>query len=434
MGIPDEPTGRTLRLTDGTMDVARPDQTRKKRIRRVLYGALAVLAVAGITLGLSKLKPAAPGVERGTVLIDVVKRGPMVRDVRGQGTLVPEDIRWIPATTQGRVERIRLRPGTQVTASSVILDLTNPQLDQEFHETELKLNGAQASLANLRVQSRNEALSQEAATANIEADYKKATLQVEANEQLAKKGLVPDMTLKQSKLDAEQLSARYAIAKKQLASYEESIAARLNVQQSEVEQARAAVRLKRQQVDDLHVRAGFTGVLQVVPVEVGQQVAPGANLARVADPSRLKAELKVPETQAKDIQPGQTASIDTRIGIVAGKVVRMDPSVQNGTVTVDVVMTEAMPKGARPDLSVDGTIELERLADVLYVGRPAFGQDHSTVGLFKVQPDGTATRVKVTLGAMSVNAAEIRGGLNIGDQVILSDMSNWDAFDRIRLQ
>src|SRR5438105_1896343 len=240
------------------MDVARPDQTRKKRIRRVVYGAIAVLAVAAITLGLSKLKPAAPGVERGTVLIDVVKRGPMVRDVRGQGTLVPEDIRWIPATTQGRVERIRLRPGTQVTASSVILDLTNPQLDQEFHETELKLNGAQASLANLRVQSRNEALSQEAATANIEADYKKATLQVEANEQLAKKGLVPDMTLKQSKLDAEQLSARYAIAKKQLASYEESIAARINVQQSEVEQARAAVRLKRQQVDDLHVRAGFT--------------------------------------------------------------------------------------------------------------------------------------------------------------------------------
>jgi len=416
------------------MDVARPDQTRKKRIRRVIYGAIAVLAVAAITLGLSKLKPAAPGVERGTVLIDVVKRGPMVRDVRGQGTLVPEDIRWIPATTQGRVERIRLRPGTQVTANSIILDLTNPQLEQEFHETELKLNGAQASLANLRVQSRNEALSQEAATANIEADYKKATLQVEANEQLAKKGLVPDMTLKQSKLDAEQLSARYAIAKKQLASYEESIAARLNVQQSEVEQARAAVRLKRQQVDDLHVRAGFTGVLQVVPVEVGQQVAPGANLARVADPSRLKAELKVPETQAKDIQPGQTASIDTRIGIVAGKVVRMDPSVQNGTVTVDVVMTEAMPKGARPDLSVDGTIELERLADVLYVGRPAFGQDHSAVGLFKVQPDGTATRVKVTLGAMSVNAAEIRGGLNIGDQVILSDMSNWDAFDRIRLQ
>ena len=416
------------------MDIARPDQTRRKRMRRVLYGGAAVLAVGGNTLGLSKLKPAAPGVERGTVWIDTVKRGPMVRDVRGQGTLVPEDIRWIPATTQGRVERIRLRPGTTVEASSVILDLSNPQLEQELHDAELKLNGAEASLANLKVQSQNEALAQEASTANIEADYKKAVLQVEANEQLAKKGIVADIVLKQSRLDAEQLSSRYAIAKKQLASYSESIQARLAVQQSEVEQARAAVRLKRQQVDDLHVRAGFSGVLQVVPVDVGQQVAPGANLARVADPSRLKAELKIPETQAKDIQPGQTASIDTRIAVVAGKVVRIDPSVQNGTVTVDVTMTEPLPKGARPDLSVDGTIELERLRDVLFVGRPAFGQEQSAVGLFKLQPDGTASRVQVKLGATSVNVVEIRSGLNVGDQVVLSDMSNWDAFDRIRLQ
>jgi len=416
------------------MDIARPDQTRRKRIRRALYGGAAVLAVGAITLGLSKLKPAAPGVERGTVWIDTVKRGPMVRDVRGQGTLVPEDIRWIPATTQGRVERIRLRPGTPVTATSVILDLSNPQLEQEFRDAELKLNGTEASLSNLKVQSQNEALAQEAATANIEAEYKKAALQVEANEQLSKKGLVPDMILKQSRLEAEQLSSRYAIAKKQLASYSESIQARLAVQQSEVEQARAAVKLKQQQVDDLHVRAGFAGVLQLVPVDVGQQVAPGANLARVADPSRLKAELKIPETQAKDIQPGQTSSIDTRNGVVAGKVVRIDPSVQNGTVTVDVIMTEPLPKGARPDLSVDGTIELERLRDVLFVGRPAFGQEQSAVGLFKVQPDGTASRVQVKLGATSVNVVEIRSGLNVGDQVILSDMSNWDAFDRIRLQ
>jgi len=242
------------------------------------------------------------------------------------------------------------------------------------------------------------------------------------------------MILKQSRLEAEQLSSRYAIAKKQLASYSESIQARLAVQQSEVEQARAAVKLKQQQVDDLHVRAGFAGVLQLVPVDVGQQVAPGANLARVADPSRLKAELKIPETQAKDIQPGQTSSIDTRNGVVAGKVVRIDPSVQNGTVTVDVIMTGPLPKGARPDLSVDGTIELERLRDVLFVGRPAFGQEQSAVGLFKVQPDGTASRVQVKLGATSVNVVEIRSGLNVGDQVILSDMSNWDAFDRIRLQ
>jgi HlyD family secretion protein len=416
------------------MDIARPDRTRRKRIRRALYGSVAVLAVGAITLGLSKLKPAAPGVERSTVWIDTVKRGPMVRDVRGQGTLVPEDIRWIPATTQGRVERIRLRPGTTVEASSVILDLSNPQLEQELGDAELKLNGAQASLTNLKVQSQNEALAQEATTANIEADSKKAALQVEANEQLAKKGLVSDMTLKQSRLDADQLSSRYAIARKQLASYSESIQARLAVQQSEVEQARAAVRLRRQQVDDLHVHAGFAGVLQVVPVDVGQQVAPGANLARVADPSRLKAELKIPETQAKDIQPGQTASIDTRVGVVAGKVVRIDPSVQNGTVTVDVVMTEPLPKGARPDLSVDGTIELERLRDVLFVGRPAFGQDQSAVGLFKVQPDGSASRVQVKLGATSVNVVEIRSGLNVGDQVILSDMSNWDAFERVRLQ
>ncbi len=416
------------------MDVARPDLTRQKRTRRAIYGGIAILAVAGMTLGVSRLKPAAPGVDRGTVLLDTVKRGQMVVDVRGQGTLVPEDIRWIPATTQGRVERIRLRPGVEVTASSVILDLSNPQLEQELRDAELKLNGAEASLANLRVQSQNDALAQEAATATIEAEYKKAALQVEANELLSTKGLVPEMTLKQSKLEADQLSARYAIARKQLASYAESTRARLDVQQSEVEQARAAVRLKRQQVDDLHVRAGFSGVLQLVSVEVGQQVAPGANLARVADPSRLKAELKIPETQAKDIQPGQTAAIDTRVGVVPGTVVRIDPSVQNGTVTVDVTMTGPLPKGARPDLSVDGTIELQRLRDVLYVGRPAFGQEQSAAGLFKVHPDGTATRVPVALGATSVNAVEIRSGLNLGDQVILSDMSNWDAFDRIRLQ
>jgi HlyD family secretion protein len=416
------------------MDIARPGQSRRRRIRRIAFGVVAVTVLAGLTLGLSRLKPAAPGVERATVWIDTVKRGPMVRDVRGPGTLVPEDIRWIPATTQGRVERIRLRPGTEVGAGSVILDLSNPQLEQELQDAQLKVKAAEASLANLRVQSQNEALGQEAATANIEADYRKAVLQVEANERLFKLGLVPDMTFKQSRLDADQLAARYAIAQKQLASYAESTEARLAVQQSELEQSRAVLHLKQQQLDDLHVHAGFEGVLQVVPVDVGQQVAPGTNLARVADPSRLKAELKIPETQAKDIQPGQTALIDTRFGVVPGRVVRIDPSVQNGTVTVDVSMTEALPKGARPDLSVDGTVELERLRDVLYVGRPAFGQDQSAVGLFRLHADGEATRVQVKLGATSVNAVEIKSGLNLGDQVILSDMSNWDAVDRVRLQ
>jgi HlyD family secretion protein len=242
------------------------------------------------------------------------------------------------------------------------------------------------------------------------------------------------MTLKQAKLDADQLEARYGIARKQLASFAASTQSRLAVQEAEVEQARAVLRLKHQQVDDLHVRAGFTGVLQLVPVDVGQQVAPGANLARVADPSRLKAELKIAETQAKDIQVGQSASIDTRNGIVAGRVVRIDPSVQNGTVTVDVTMNDALPKGARPDLSVDGTIELQRLPDVVYVGRPAFGQEQSAVGLFKVRPDGSAARVQVKLGASSVNTVQILSGVAVGDQVILSDMSNWDAFDRVRLQ
>jgi len=418
------------------MDIARPSQTRRKRIRRTAYGVAGLTAVLLITVGVSRLKPAAPGVERATVWIDAVKRGPMLRDVRGQGTLVPEDIRWIPATTQGRVERIVLRPGTtaRVTPGSVILELSNPQLDQELQDALLKLKGAEASLTSLRVQLRNESLAQEAATAAISADSKKAAMQVEVNEQLSSKGLVPDMTLRQARLDAEQLAARYAIAQKQLASYTESNEARLATQQSAVAQAQAVVQLKRQQVDELHVRAGISGVLQVVPVEVGAQVMPGTNLARVADPARLKAELKIPETQAKDIQIGQIANVDTRDGIAVGHVVRIDPSVQNGTVTVDVTFDGPLPKAARPDLSVDGTVELERLADVLKVGRPASGQEHSAVGLFRLQADGTATRVQVKLGRTSVNEVEIVSGLSAGDQVILSDMSNWDAVDRIRLQ
>jgi HlyD family secretion protein len=416
------------------MDIARPSNLRQKRIRRAVYGVVALSLVGLITLGVSRLKPAAPSVERATVWIDTVKRGPMLRDERGIGTLVPEDIRWIPATTVGRVERITIRPGSVVAAGSVILELSNPQLEQELQDAVLKLKAAEASLTNLRVQLQNDTLAQEAVTASIEADYKKAALQVEANQQLATKGLVSDMTLKQAKLDADQLSARLAIAQKQLASHAESMQARLAVQDSEVDQTRAIVGLKQRQVNELQVRAGFAGVLQVVPVEVGQQVAPGTNLARVADPSRLKAELKIAETRAKDITPGLPATIDTRIGIVPGKVVRVDPSVQNGTVTVDIIMDGPLPKGVRPDLSVDGTVQLERLADIVKVGRPAFGQEQTAVGLFKLQPNGEATRVQVKLGRTSVNEVEIVSGLNPGDQVILSDMSAWEAFDRIRLQ
>jgi HlyD family secretion protein len=385
-----------------------------------------------LTVGLARLSPAAPTVDRAAVWIDTVTRGPLVRQVRGLGTLVPEEIRWIPATAAGRVERIRLRPGTVVDEDSVILELSNPTLDQELRDATLKQKGAEASLANLRVQLRNDVLQQQASAANLEADFKKATLQVEVNQQLSAQHLVPMITLKQSTLDADQLAARYEIAKQQLASQSESMEARLAVQQAEIDQAREIVRLKQREVDELHVRAGMAGVLQVVPVDVGQQVGPGTNLARVANPSRLKAELKVAETQAKDIVVGQSASVDTRNGVARGKVVRMDPSVQNGTVAVEVWFDEPLPRGARPDLSVDGTIELERLNDVLKVGRPALGQEQRAVGLFKLQ-NGGATRVSVKLGRTSVNEVEVVSGLNAGDQVILSDMSAWDNVDRIRL-
>jgi HlyD family secretion protein len=416
------------------MDIARPSNARKKRIRQAIYAVVALAAVGGITLGLSRLKPAAPSVERATVWVDTVKRGPMVRQVRGLGTLTPEDTRWIPAQTQGRVDQIILRPGIKVKADSIILELSNEQLQQELQDATLKLKASEASLANLRVQVQNDFLTQKAAAANIEADYNKARMQAEMNEALAKDQLVSELVLKQSQVDAESLGTRFQIAKQQLATNEETMQARIAVQQSEVDQQRALVALKKSQVDQLKVRAGFDGVLQLVPVEVGQQVAPGTNLARVADQTRLKAELKIAETQAKDIQIGQKAQIDTRNGVVDGHVVRIDPSVQNGTVTVDVTADGPLPPGSRPDLSVDGTVELERLNDVLYVGRPAFGQEQSVVGLFKVNEDGSAERQQVKLGKSSVNTVEVLQGLKVGDQVVLSDMSAYDQFDRIRLK
>jgi HlyD family secretion protein len=417
------------------MDIARPSNARKKRIRQIAYGGVLLLAVALVSFGLSRLKPAAPTVERAVIWPDTVKRGPMIRQVRGLGTLTPEDIRWIPATTQGRVERIILRPGTQVKADSVILELTNPTLEQQLQDAELKLAAAEAGLTNLKVQLQNDLLQTRATAASIEGDYQKAQMNAEMKEALSKDKLVSDLELKQAKVDAEQLKVRTAIAKEQLASKAASTAAQMAVQQSAVDQARALLQLTRQQRDELKVRAGLDGMLQLVPVEVGQQVAPGTNLARVANPSRLKAEIKIAETQAKDIQLGQKAEVDTRNGVVEGRVARIDPSVQNGTRTVDVTLTGDLPKGAVPDLSVDGTIELERLNDILFMGRPAFGQDQSVVGLFKVGSDGsTAERTQVKLGRSSVNTIEVLSGLKVGDQVILSDMSAYDAYDRIRLK
>ncbi len=417
------------------MDIARPSNARKKRIKQAIYAGVGLLAVALVSVGLSRLKPAAPTVERAVVWPAKVERGPMVRQVRGLGTLTPEDIRWIPATTQGRVEKIILRPGAQVKSSDVILELTNPQLDQQLQDAQLKLGAAEAGLANIKVQLQNDLLQQRATSANIEADFNKAKMQAQMNEALAKDQLVSDLVLKQSQVDASSLEVRNQISKDQLASKADSMRAQLAVQQSLVDQARALLSLTQQQQNELKVRAGLDGMLQLVPVEVGQQVAPGTNLARVANPSRLKAEIKIAETQAKDIQLGQKAEVDTRNGIVAGRVARIDPSVQNGTRTVDVTLTGELPKGAVPDLSVDGTIELERLNDVLFMGRPAFGQDQSVVGLFKIAEDGVnAERVQVKLGRSSVNTIEVLSGLKVGDQVILSDMSAYDAYDRIRLK
>ena len=417
------------------MDIARPSNAKKKRIKQAIYAGVGLLAVVLVSVGLSRLKPAAPTVERAVVWPAKVERGPMVRQVRGLGTLTPEDIRWIPATTQGRVEKIILRPGTQVRSGDVILELTNPQLEQQLQDAQLKLGAAEAGLANIKVQLNNDLLQQRATSANIEADFNKAKMQAQMNEALAKDQLVSDLVLKQSQVDASSLEVRNQISKDQLSSKAASMKAQMDVQQSLVDQARAFLRLTQQQRDELKVRAGLDGMLQLVPVEVGQQVAPGTNLARVANPSRLKAEIKIAETQAKDIQLGQKAEVDTRNGIVEGRVARIDPSVQNGTRTVDVTLTGALPKGAVPDLSVDGTIELERLNDVLFMGRPAFGQDQSVVGLFKISGDGVnAERVQVKLGRSSVNTIEVLSGLKVGDQVILSDMSAYDAYDRIRLK
>jgi len=415
------------------LDIQRPSQAGRKRLIRFAYAGGGLLAILVITLGLSRLKPAAPSVERGSVWIDTVRRGPMLRQVRGLGTLVPEEARWIPALSEGRVEKILVQPGTSVKRDTVVLELSNPELDLEALDTAWQLKAAEAEAVNLKVRLESQRLDQVAATATVEANQKQAQLQADADQALSGEGLVSDINLKISQSRASEMTTRLEIDKKRLEINSEAIAAQLAVQEARLEQLRALSALKRRQVDALRVRAGIDGVLSQLPVEVGQQIAIGAILAKVTVPGRLKAELRIAETQAKDIMLEQVASIDTRNGIVPGHVIRIDPAVQNGTVKVDVALEGTLPKGARPDLSVDGTIELERLADVLQVGRPAFGQEQSTVGLFRLQGSGEASRVQVKLGRSSVNLVEIVEGLNEGDQVILSDTSAWDAFDRIRL-
>lgn len=417
------------------MDVERKDFKVKRRRRRIVYGAVTAAVLILVTWGISSLEPAAMSVSRQSVWVGEVERGTMVRQVRGPGTLVPKEIRWITTSVDGRVERRLLEPGVRVEPDTVILELVNPQTEQELEEARLEVNAAQARLADLRVQLQSDLLSQQAAAAAIESDYSEATLEVEANEELAKDGLLPDIDLKRSRIREQQLAKRLEIERQRLAQAQESIESQLDSERAQLAQAQGLYELRRQQAASLHVTAGIAGVLQEVPVEVGERVQPGTVLARVAKPGDLKAELRIAETQAKDIEIGLPARIDTRNGVVAGRVSRIDPAVREGTVLVDVEIEDELPPGARPDLSVDGTIQIEKLEDILYMGRPTYGQANSQVELFKLVEEGEmAIRVPVQLGRASVDTIEVVEGLIEGDEVILSDTSQFDEVDRVRLQ
>ena len=426
------PSGFTPDLS--SMDKPREGVAARKRKRRILIIAGGAIGVLLATFALSRLKPAAPSVDRSSVWIDTVKRGPMVRQVRGLGTLTPEDIRWIAANTEGRVDKILIWPGTKVEPGDVILELSSPELEQSAGEAVSKAKAAEAAFATARATLQRELLDQESKTTAAHSAYQQAKMERETNDQLAKNGLVAELVYKTSRIKEEELQKTDEIEQKRLAFARDSIEPQLASQQAAVDQANQLAKLKMDQVEALHVKAGMSGVLQQLPVQIGQRVKIGDNLARVADPSKLKAQIKIAETQAKDIQPKQQATIDTRNGVVKGHVTRVDPAVEQGTVTVDVAFDEPLPKGARPDLSVDGTIELERLDNVVFVGRPAFGQENNTVSMFKLVPGSSeALRTPVKLGKSSVNTIEILSGLNPGDQVILSDTSAWDSHDRIRL-
>jgi HlyD family secretion protein len=417
------------------MDIARPERARQLRRRRILYviGGLAVLAVASIAL--ARLEPAPPSVEGSTLWIDTVRRGEMLRQVRGPGVLVPERERFVSAASEGQVERVLLRPGVHVEPDTVILHLGNLELSQQAFEANAELSGAESDLVVLEAQLASQLLNAEAEAAALAAQLAEAQLQVEANQRLHEEGLLPDITFKLSKLRADELVERQKLERERLARLRESNAAQVAASGSRLRQQRALQELRQGQVRALAVTAGISGILQEVTVEPGQRVAPGTVLARVAQPESLKAELRIPETQAKDVTVGQKAAIDTRNGIVPGRVTRIDPAARQGTVLVDVELTGQLPAGARPDLSVDGTIEIERLPDVLFVGRPAFGQPGEQVGLFRLSGDeDTASRVTVELGRASTHTVEVVRGLDRGDKVILSDTSAWDGFDKIRLR
>jgi HlyD family secretion protein len=422
------------------MDVPKPFAERNRRRRQIFVALIGLIVTGGITMGVTRLKPAIPSVERSSVWVDAVKRGSMVRQVRGLGTLTPDEIRWIPTLTDGRVEKILLRPGTPVKTDTLLVILSNPAVEQLAFDAEWKLRAEEAQYHNLEVTLQSQVLDQEANTAKAEQDAEDARMKASTDAELAKVNVVSEQARKISAGSARSLTIRADIEEKRYANAKKQLDAQLAAERAKVEEARAVYELQTKQKDMLQVRGGMDGILQELSfngnsLQEGQQVSAGTTIAKVANPKRLKAELKIPESQAKDVQLGQAAQVDTHNGLIQGRVIRIDPSVQNGTRTVDVALEGDLPAGAVPDLSVDGTIDLERMANVLFVSRPAFGEEKSTIAIFKLERDGkTASRVQVNAGRSSVNSIEILRGLQEGDQVILSDTSRWDQYERIRLE
>ena len=418
------------------MDIARPDIKRSILRRRIGWLVVTVVLLAAATLFVMRLKPAAPEVDRSTVWTDIVHRGNMVRQVRGLGSLVPREdrMRLIPAETDCTVVRILVLPGARVKPDTVIMELANPQLTQEAQDAALQLKEAEADFQNTQVKLQGDLMDQKSSAADIHAQYEQAELQARTDQALYKLGVISGLTYNDSKSKSDGLATRNQMEGEKLSINQKALETQLAVQTAKVAQARALADLKQRELNDLQVRAGIDGVLVDLPHQLGEHVPMGTTLAKIVQPDQLKASLKIAETQARDIQIGQPAQIDTHNGIIPGTVTRIDPAVQNGTVTVDVQLDGPLPQGARPDLSVDGTIDLERMNDVLYVGRPAFGNENSTISLFKLDASGKyAVRVPVQVGRASVNAIQVLNGLHEGDTVILSDMSRWDNVDRVRL-
>jgi HlyD family secretion protein len=419
------------------MDIARPEFKERKRRRQIATAAVVIVVVAALTVVVYRLRPAAPTVERGTVWTDSVKRGSMLRQVRGIGSLVPsqESVLQIPAETEATIIRILMLPGSLVKADSVLVEMSDPQVEQAAVDAHLQWKAAEAEYQSQRMKLESDLMNQKAGAATVKADYNTTQLQSQTDKALYDLGVISGLAYKASKSKADELTIRNGLEDQRLESTQKSIDAQLAQLQAKVDQMRVLAELKQKQLDALKVRAKIEGVLVELPLHVGQHVTPGTMLAKVVQPNHLMAELKVAETQARDVQIGEPASVDTHNGVIVGSVMRVDPGVQNGTVTVDVKLVGELPKGARPDLSVDGTIDLERLDNVLYVGRPAFGQENSTISLFRLDGDGRdATRVPVKVGRASVNSIQVIEGLHEGDTVVLSDMSRWDNTDRIRLQ